>query len=71
MQLLPLVSLTAGLRCVVIYNLGSLHKGTTGFVFVYGVFFYLFAYDDLFPLTEGAPDLFFALLLHFLYLRFF
>lgn len=52
---------------MVIYNLGSLHKGTIGFAFVYGVFFYLFAYDDLFSLTERAPDLFFCLTLAFFY----
>lgn len=41
---------------VVRYKLGSLHKGTVGFV--RGVLFCIFVDEDLSPITERALDLF-------------
>lgn len=72
MQLLPLVSLIAGLRYVVILNLGSSRKDTSGFISVHGVFFYLLHMKTSFPpipITERTSVLIFSLLSHFSFIR--
>lgn len=71
MQLLPLVSLIAGLRYVVMLNLGSSCKDTSGFIFVHGVFFYLLhmKIPPPTPITERTSVLIFSLLLHFSFIR--
>lgn len=69
MQLLPLVSLTAALKSVVRYKLGSSHKGMIGFGFVHGVFFCLFVDEDLFPHNgKSFGFISFSLLLHFFFI---
>lgn len=67
-QLLPQVSLTAALGYVLVLSLGSLLKGTIGFLFVRGVFLYLCIVNILPPpplITERTLVLLFSLLLHF------